>query len=138
MRRERETGVHPDNGCTHTTARDTRREDCGTRVDDRDSSLIAPDDTVSSGVEPQSTLQAFSFPDADPTTNPSPRHDQGKVCSAGTCVVLKHPEKHTGLSRIRTKIHATHRRVLRTSLSLVLFLFFPFCRCEGDEIVAFI
>lgn len=47
--------------------------------------------------------------------NPPPRHDQGEVCSAETCVVLKHPEKHTGLSRIRTKIHGTHRRVSCTS-----------------------
>lgn len=42
-----------------------------TRVDDRDSFLIAPDDTVFSGMEPQSTLQA-SFPgrrDADPTAS---------------------------------------------------------------------
>lgn len=34
--------------------RSHRERKLGTRVDDRDSSLIAPDDTVSSGVKPQS------------------------------------------------------------------------------------
>lgn len=57
--------------------------------------------------------------------NPPPRHDQGEVCSAETCVVLKHPEKHTGLSRIRTKIHGTHRRVSCTSSFAHLPPFFP-------------
>lgn len=59
MRRER--NWPPSRGLldsgTHTTAR-PRGKGLDTRVDDRDSSLIAPDDTVSSGVEPQSTLRA--------------------------------------------------------------------------------
>lgn len=46
------------------------------------------------------------------TTNPPPttRGRGREVWPAGTCVVLKHPEKHTGLSRIRTKIHGIHTR----------------------------
>lgn len=124
----------------------TWKESLGTRVDDRDSSLIAPDDTVSSGVEPQNGAEqsraeksraehpprasspgfvsSYVLPFAplsaavEPllrrrcptTTNPPPttRGRGREVWPAGTCVVLKHPEKHTGLSRIRTKIHGIH------------------------------
>lgn len=35
-----------------------------------------------------------------------------------TCVVLKHPEKHTGLSRIRTKIHGPRSRVVSSTTIL--------------------
>lgn len=142
MRWERNWPRHGGRSTTiRTQLRDRVEKALRTRVDDRDSSLIAPDDTVSSGVEPQSTLRAsflsppppssttfarFCPPDCPTVSTPTPprttRHDQGKLWSAGTCVVLKHPEKHTGLSRIRTKIHGTHWRVLFAPF------FFSFCR----------
>lgn len=53
-------------------------------------------------------------------------HDRRRVWSAETCVVLKHPEKHTGLSRIRTKIHVAQWRVLRFSFCVSFFSSFFF------------
>lgn len=66
--------------------RSHRERKLGTRVDDRDSSLIAPDDTVSSGVKPQSGSSPSSTPSNLPRTREpscSKREKRGHVsCSS--------------------------------------------------------
>lgn len=68
-------------GRAYTTAtRSHRGRKPGTRVDDRDSSLIAPDDTVSSGVKPQNARlpQLPSTPSAPAVAVDEPSREEGK------------------------------------------------------------
>lgn len=128
-------GFVPTTVGTHTAARHAEGKPRYTRVDDRDSSLIAPDDTVSSGVEPQSTLQGF-FPRAVATLTRRwtlrPRHYREKSAPPG----------HVSCSSIRKStpgyLGSGPKYTAHTGGFLAL-LFFPSCRWvrEGDDLVVF-
>lgn len=116
-----------------------RERKLGTRVDDRDSSLIAPDDTVSSGVKPQNALFFLSFlpPPRHPLYRPSPGgrtlarkgksldgRDMCRAQASGKAHrVIQDPDQNTR--------HTFEGRFFRSSSHDALFC------CEGDDPVTF-